>query len=809
MSDIEILNDSKLINKIDYKLLEIFDRVPYPVEIIDLEGRFVFLNSSYRKNLNTGNVLGKTIFEVYKDETDTEKTRNYFLKMLDGSVKPEKYIDSFFDEQGNLCGYQIDWDYIRENDGDIIGFIVALSDISASLETKRLYEEKNNILKVQKASMDNMKIKMQMALEAANEGIWEWDLKSDTVSYDDRYFEMLGYEREDFLDIDNVWGYLVHPDDKETYNIDFGNFMNAMTDKYQFQYRMKSKYDGWKWILDKGQVIRRDRAGNPEILIGIHMDITEIMEKKQEVERLKEELETSMEVSNINEWIFDFEKDEVSGVYEWMRFFHHINSCPSVGKSKIDTWCNSIHPDDRMKVFKKLESSITGINKIFNVEYRIRSGKGYIWFSDAGKVIKRDKEGNPVYMVGTRKDITTIKKKEMELFDSKEEVKKEKKRTDELNKKLTLSNRELMNTKHILEYVLKNARIGVWEWDIKNDKVKFNEIAMEMLGMNLENTLSMSKWEELIFEEDRKRIADTMSSYLNSTITEYMVQYRIVTGESKMIWVQENGEIIEFDDLGIPSLFVGSIMDITVQKEIEELLINAKEDAEKASKLKSDLISNVNHELRTPLTVIMGMTQTLLSMEDDSEKSEFLEQILDSSQRLLILINDVLDISKMESGKLVLNEEKFNLKKVLNNFSRGLCNQANMKGIKYILDISENIPDEVILDKGKILQVLNNLMGNAIKFTEKGYVSLNVFSTDDKRINFEVKDTGIGIPEGKQHEVFKQFYQVDSSNKRKFGGTGLGLSIVSNLAKIMNGEIKLESVFGKGSVFTFSVPLKF
>lgn len=796
--------------KIDNNLLISLDKIPYPIEILDLKGRFIFVNDSYKKNVASEDVIGKSIFSVASSEEHVRKTEEYFHKMLDGSVRPEKYIDRFYDEDGRIQGYQIEWDYLKDESGiEKLGFIVALSDISDNLRTKELYDEKNKMLNIQKATMTNLKRKMQLALEAANEGVWEWNLVTDEVQYDDRYFNLLGYKREDFRNVDNIWGHLVHPDDKELYNRYFSEFIDNNETFYEIQYRLKSKTGKWIWILDKGQVATRDEFGNPVNLIGIHMDITEIMEKKQEVERLKEELETAMEVSEITEWIFDFEKDIVSKKYVWQRFFTRDLSVLSICDNDIDLWCERIHKDDREYVFEKLEESISGKTNIFNVEYRLLcvNSSDYKWISDSGKVIKRKNDGSPLYMVGTRKDITITKNKELELIKSKDELKNEKKKSDELNKKLTVSNKELTNTKEILKYVLKNSKIGVWKWDIKNGNFIFDDTAKEILGNDVVENEPLRHWENKIIEEDRDKISEIVKEYFKGLIPEYMIQYRIKNNNNYVKWIQETGEIIEHDEKGNPSLFVGSIMDITIQKEIEELLVKAKNDAERTSKLKSDLISSVNHELRTPLTIIMGMTQTLMSMEKDEEKYSFLEQIVESSQRLLILIGEVLDISKMESGNIEVNEERVEIRKLLENISRGMLNQADRKGISYILKVSEEVSDYLWIDKGKVLQVLNNLIGNAIKFTTKGHVLLEVFVDKSKKLCFKVEDTGIGIKKENQQEIFKQFFQVDSSNKRKYGGTGLGLSIVKSIAEILNGEIKLESNFGEGSTFIFSIPM--
>jgi len=270
--------------------------------------------------------------------------------------------------------------------------------------------------------------------------------------------------------------------------------------------------------------------------------------------------------------------------------------------------------------------------------------------------------------------------------------------------------------------------------------------------------------------------------------------------------VRERGEIVEKDENGGPLLLLGSVRDITAQKEFEELLIKAKEDAEKASNLKSELISTVNHELRTPLTIILGMTETIMIQEKDADKKQFLKQIYDSANRLLELINDILDLSKIESHSMHIQKKPIKLSNFLHEYFSGIKIQADAKKLQTVFIIENEVPKQIKTDKTKLIQILNNLFGNALKYTNKGLIGLRV-SVSGKYITFAVFDSGIGIPQKDIEKIFERFYQVDGSNKRKFGGTGLGLSIVKNLIEIMGGTISVYSTQGKGTCFKFEIPI--
>ena len=336
---------------------------------------------------------------------------------------------------------------------------------------------------------------------------------------------------------------------------------------------------------------------------------------------------------------------------------------------------------------------------------------------------------------------------------------------------------------------------------------RINRRLCEIVGYTEDELLNRA-FGEITNPDDQVADREYVASMLGGSSRTYQREKRYIHKSGAVVWVQVNVSLVRSAD-GLPLHVVSQIQDISDRKRAEQELRAARAVAEAASRAKSEFLANMSHEIRTPMNGILGMTDLLLETDLSREHRESLSLVKSSADALLTVINDILDFSKIEAGKLDLDPAPFFLREAVGDTLKTLALRAHGKGLELACDIRPDVPDLVVSDAGRLRQVLTNLVGNAIKFTERGEVVVRAErlpeAGDGYRVRFTVTDTGLGVQADKLKAIFDPFTQADGSTTRRFGGTGLGLTISQRLVDLMGGRIWAESEVGRGSAFHFEV----
>ena len=434
----------------------------------------------------------------------------------------------------------------------------------------------------------------------------------------------------------------------------------------------------------------------------------------------------------------------------------------------MEAWGSSIHPSDYGRVVKSyIRSWETGAP--FNEEYRIRRKDGtYIYWSDRGRPLYAD-DGKMVRFIGACTDIT------------------ERKRAEELLEQRSAA--------------MKASMDGIVILDQRGQVVYLNDSHAAIYGYDDPSELLGKSWETHYGEEERRRFRHGIMPTLERT-----GRWRgeaVGTRRDGSTFPQEVS-LARIDGVGL----VCVVRDITERKLIEAELAQARDAALESARAKSKFLANMSHEIRTPMNGVVGMTGLLLKTRLSAQQREFAEAIRASADSLLTIINDILDLSKIEAGKLQFETLDFDLRATVEGAVGLLAGQAQAKGVEMASLVYGDVPTALRGDPGRLRQVLSNLISNSVKFTERGEVVVRVSkeceAASHVSLRFEVSDTGIGIPVERQRRLFQPFTQASDSTTSKYGGTGLSLAISKQLVEYMGGEMGVESAPGRGSTFHFT-----
>ena len=367
-----------------------------------------------------------------------------------------------------------------------------------------------------------------------------------------------------------------------------------------------------------------------------------------------------------------------------------------------------------------------------------------------------------------------------------------------------------VNSNRLLE-AQKLAKIASWEINMSNNEMYFSDEFFAIFEVERENINSIDYFKSCFTDvKDLILFKNNLKSVM-ATREETQFHHSITSKKGNVKYINQFIKCLN-DEKGKPCKILGTIQDISEQKRNELELIKAKELAEKAVEIKEQFLTNMSHEIRTPMNGIIGFAKILEGTKLNDDQKQSVEAIKKAGQNLMVIINDILDFSKIEANKMTVEEANFSLSKTVDSVIELLTQNAVEKKIKLLCDIDSAIHDELIGDPTKLSQILFNLIGNALKFTEKGFVELVITEIEgnesESLLKFSIIDSGIGISKDKIDSIFESFNQASNETTRKYGGTGLGLTITRRLVELQGGQITAESIDSKGSEFTFSLKYK-
>ena len=375
---------------------------------------------------------------------------------------------------------------------------------------------------------------------------------------------------------------------------------------------------------------------------------------------------------------------------------------------------------------------------------------------------------------------------------------------------------ELGKTEDRLQLALDAAGLAMWEWDAETTAIytslRFADLVNDFGHMQGNGqTWPPMELERKLYGEDRLPVRQAIQRVLNQTDRKLELEFRVRT-PAGVRWLEVSGEVSKRDLTGKTTRMVGIARDVTRRKQVQHEIETARALAVAANSAKDDFLAHISHEIRTPLNGVIGMNNLLAQTELAAEQRQYVDLVSSSGRALLALVNDVLDYSRLEAHKLILEQVRFPLQRWIWEVATPMRVSAEAKGLELVVVISDELPAEAVGDPGRLRQIVTNLISNAIKFTEQGRIEVAMRSSagfpNRLGLRIEVSDTGIGIPLEKQQSIFGAFVQADSSTSRRYGGTGLGLTICMKLAQMMGGRIDVDSAPGRGSRFMLSVPLE-
>ncbi|MGN7613832.1 response regulator [Magnetococcales bacterium HHB-1] len=673
---------------------------------------------------------------------------------------------------------------LRQNLFIITGVTLLLS-ILATLLTIILGERATRIMRRTQEELEERVVdrtrelnesqeRFELTVRGSGDALWEYDARTKENWFSPRFIELLQYEKDELEHTLDAWKRHVHPKDRKRAVAAFEKHLKDDT-PYDIEYRMRTKSDQYRWFRARAKSLRNNQ-GWAYRTSGTISDITEHKKAEEELKQKRALMQSLFD--SIPDLLF---AKDPNGTY-----LHSNTSFDQfVGRKKkeiIGKTDYDLFPEDVAEFFRNEDKKMLAKGESRRNEEWVNYADGRRGLLDTLKTPFQAPDGTVLGLLGISRDITERKEAEDELAESQER----------------------------LEMALKGGNLGFWDVDFTTGRTIINDRYKEIFGYPKEEVMPITRerWLQTIHPDDLEEVKKIGAEYRQGRRDEYEIEYRTKALDGSQKWVISKGSTVERDEKGNPIRMVGTILDISERKEFEIALQRAKEEAEAATRAKSDFLANMSHEIRTPMNAIIGMSHLALQTELSAKQRDYITKTSNAANALLGIINDILDFSKIEAGKMAMESVPFELEEVLKNLANLTTVKTYEKGLEFLISVGQNVPEELIGDPLRLGQILINLTNNAVKFTKKGEVVMRVRVHSETEtqvtLQFAVQDSGIGMNAAQVSRLFQAFSQADTSTTRQFGGTGLGLTISKRFVEMMKGRIWVESEPGVGSTFRFT-----
>ncbi len=724
----------------------------------DSQGNWTFLNPAWEEltGYTVEESLGSPTTELLVPE-DFEKTREQYPPLVAGDIDELVLNQRFQKANGEILHIEVSVRALRGQKGEFLGTSGNIRDVTEARAAQK--------------SLSESEERFRMLAETAPVGIFQADPDGQITYLSPHWASKIGLTADDALK--SGWrSKLLNADD---YVDDPGwTGFNKPGDRKERQHCFRTPDGSELWINTVNTAIF-DEAGVITGFVGVAVDITERHNTLMELQASEKRFQTLASLSPAG-IVRTQLNGEVSYVNQAWLAFAGITEQEAMGEG----WVKAMHPGDKDRIVEAWTKAVEKGDR-FNAEFRFQKSDGTTSWVMAIAAPEITDEGILNGHIAVVLDISEVVAARRALEDERSRFK--------------------ALTENVTDAIVTIGIDGVCRYA--------SPALFELTGYAPEEVVG-KPIRIPVNEVDRALVSSTFEDMFAGRLDRAVIAYRTEHKTKGWRWHEANIRLVRDPDTDAPQEVISSVRDVTDRKLLEDKLRRARDQAESAALAKSSFLANMSHEIRTPMNGVMGFADLLLESELDDLQRQYAGLIAESGKSMMTLINDILDLSKIEAGQMTIAAEAIDIGHTIGGTMRLMKAAAMEKNLALEVDIDDAVPGHIVGDKLRIRQILSNLVGNAIKFTERGSIKVRARMNRSGRkpvIDIAVSDTGIGIPADRQKAIFDEFEQADGSTVRKYGGTGLGLSISRRLAALMGGTLSVESEEGQGATFTLRFPL--